>query len=248
MNFTDMHRFLIVLILSTLAADVSAQTPPPKPSPPNDGPGGKDKPPFRGDGPKDRGGDWRGGFPGFGRPPMRHDGFDQLPEDERRKVREALDKVWHLPEVISARDEAMRANEKMRDTIRECLKKSDPEAAAIVERLEPREPFDFRKLPPLPPTDSESFPLALVNRMGSELEAFSRPDRREETRGLHLRIMDRPEIKAALDRLRQTRGEERLQAMHELRKAYREAVGAEFQAARERRAAEGGGVPPKKPD
>lgn len=244
MNFAPMIRFQIAFLLAALA--LTAAEPPPMPPPPKGEPG-KDRPHFRGEGGSKERGEWRGGFPGFGRPPMRHDGFDQLPEAERQKVREAFDKVWNLPEVIAARDEAMRANEKMRDTIRESLKKTDPEAAAIVARVEPRESFDPGKLPPLPPPDSEDFPRVLVVRMGLELEAFSRPERREDVRAMHVRIMDSPALKESLEHLRQTRGEERIQAMHALRKAYREAVGAEFQAARERRAAEEAKAGEKKP-
>lgn len=246
MKFPIMIRLLVssslaVLVLSASATEPPAPPPPPPLPPPMMGEPGKDRPPHRGEGGSKERGEWRGGFPGFGRPPMRHDGFDKLPEADRQKVRDALDKVWNLPEVIAARDEAMLANEKMRDAIRENLKKHHPEAAEIVARTEPREPFDPRHLPPLPPSDAEDFPSALVERMGSELVAFARPERREETRIMHLRIMEKTELREALALLKKTRGEERIQAMHALRKAYREAVGAEFHAARERRAAAGEG-------
>ena len=168
-------------ILLALAITASAAEPPP-PAPPK---GEADKPPRP---------EWRGGFGGFGRPP-RHDGFDKLPEAERRKVRDALDRVWNRPEVIAARDEAMRANDAMRRAIREALQKTDPEAAAILARLEPREGFDPSKLPPLPPPEAADFPEAVVARMASELQTFSRPERREETRQMHERVMAQPALR-----------------------------------------------------
>lgn len=227
-RFTALTGALLVLALCARAAE-----PPPPTSPPK-GEAGADKPPRP---------EWRGGFGGFGRPP-RHDGFDKLPEEERRKVRDALDRVWNRPEVIAARDEAMRANDAMRRVIREALEKTDPEAAAILARLEPREGFDPSKLPPLPPPEAADFPEAVAARMASELQAFSRPERREETRQIHARVMARPALHEAFERLKTSEGEARIEALHALRKAYREAVGAEFQAARERRGVTEGGKPP----
>lgn len=180
---------------------------------------------------------------------MRHDGFDKLPDDEKKRVREALDKVWSRPEVIEAKDKAMRANEEMRDTIRESLKKIDPEAAAILAKIEPKDHFDPRELPKLPATDSTDFPRIMVQRLGMELMSFSRPERREETRKLHERVVAYPKVREAITRVEGTTGEERVQAVQSLRESYREAVGKEFQAARERRAKEGeaGSPPPPKP-
>lgn len=179
-------------------------------------------------------------MPGFGRPPMRNDGFEKLPETEKKRVREAFEKVWSRPEVIEARDKSMRANEEMRDVIREALTKIDPEAAAILARVEPKDHFDPRQLPKLPPPESAEFPKAILARMGMEMMAFSRPERHEEARKFHERVIALPQVRAALVRLESTAGEERIQAMQKLREVYREAVGQEFKAARERRAAEEG--------
>lgn len=180
---------------------------------------------------------------------MRMDGFDKLPEEEKKRVRDALDKVWSRPEVIEAKDKAMRANEEMRDTIRQALGKIDPEAAAILAKTEPKDHFDPRELPKLPATDSPEFPKIMVQRMGMELLSFSRPERREEVRKLHDRVMSDPKVQEALAKLQGTTGEERVQAVQHLREQYREVVGKEFQAARERRSREGGtpGPPPQSP-
>lgn len=175
---------------------------------------------------------------------MRHDAFDKLPEADKKRVREALDKVWGRPEVMAARDKAMRANEEMRDAIRDSLTKIDPEAAAILAKVEPENHFDARNLPRLPAPDEDNFPEILVRRMGLELLAFARPDRREETRRLHGKVLALPQVSAALDKVKSTRGEDRIQAVQQFRQQYREAIFKEFKEARERRSNDGGSPPP----
>ncbi|SKB02220.1 hypothetical protein SAMN02745166_03584 [Prosthecobacter debontii] len=268
MKTTRMKSLLALPALLTLLTATALHAEPPAAPPKGDREGMPPPPPHFGP-PKggerdskrdwDRGGD-RGdrrggggsGMPGFGgRPPMRHDAFDKLPEEDKKRVREALDKVWSRPEVIAAKDKAMRANEEMRDTIRESLTKIDPEAAAILERIEPKDHFDPRELPRLPATDSPDFPKVMVRRMGMELQSFSRPERRDETRKLHERVMTFPQVQEALAKLESSTGEERVQATQKLREVYREAIFKEFQNARERRAADGnkdGGPGPGSPD
>lgn len=239
---------LVLMICHAQAQTPPATTPappaekgehPPPPPPPHHG-----GPPSRGgSGDRDRG-EWRGGMPGYGRPPMHSDGFDKLSEEDKKKVRAAFEKVWSRPEVIEARDRSMRANEELRATIRATLAKMDPEVVAILERIEPKDHFDPRELPKLPPPESPEFPRVVVQRLGMEMVAFSRPERREETRRLHERVIAKPQVREAIARLETTRGEERIQAMQKLREVYRESVGAEYRAYKERRAAEGRSGPP----
>jgi hypothetical protein len=186
-------------------------------------------------------------MPGHGRPPggSRHDGFDQLPEAEKRRVREALEKVWSRPEVIEARDRAMKANEDFRDAIRLALHSIDPEAAKIMERVRPPDHFDPRQMPKLPPTDSDEFPKVVLQRMGLEFIGYMRPERREEAKRVHERVIAMPHLKEAFQRLQDSRGEERVQALQALRDLYRQEVGRQFQWSRERRGE--GGEPPKGP-
>lgn len=237
-------------LLMVLTLPALAEPPPP---PKGDREGNKPhSPPRSGDHhERDRGGEWRGGggFPGFGRPPMRGgDGFDKLPDADKKRVRDAFDKVWSRPEVIEARDKSMRANEEMREVIRAALGKIDPEAVAILARVEPKDNYDPRDLPKLPPADSPDFPRIIVQRMGMEMLAFSRPERREETRKLHERVIAQPQIQEAIQKLETTRGEERIQSMQKLREVYRGAIGKEFQILREKRAnAEGKGEEGKGP-
>lgn len=217
-----MTRLLVLSsTLAALAFSAAAQTP--------DGPPRSEK-----DKPK---GEWRsgGGMPGYGRPPGRNDGFDQLPEAEKKRVREALDKVWGRPEVIEARDRSMKANEDFRDAIRAALVAIDPEVVKIMDRVRPPDHFDPRQMPKLPPADSNEFPRVALQRLGMELVGFARPERREETKRMHERVIALPAIKTAFGKVETTSGEERIQAMQKLRDIYRAEIGREFQLARERR-------------
>lgn len=244
-------KVLRVLQALTLLLATPALLPgqPPGPPPPPEG-GGKPRPP--GDGPRRPGerGDWRGFSPGFGRPPMRSDEYDKLPEEERKYIREALDKVWSRPEVMEARERTLKAHAELRQTIRRSLEKSDPKAAAILAKVEPSDPDAERELPPLPPLDSEDFPKAMLLRFGRELMAFSRPDRREETQRFHEKLLGSEAVQKALEAAQATQGEERIQAVQKLRSVYREAAIKEFQAMRDRRSPpspEGGRPPAPRP-
>ena len=252
-RFLALPSFLALLALTAVAepADFRPGDKSPPGPPPNGGPPrGGDRSPFdgKGGGDRDRGdrgdrerGDWRGGggggsgIPGFGRPPGRNDGFDKLPEFEKKRVREALDKVWSRPEVLEARDRAMKANEDFRDAVRAALKAIDPEAVAIMDRVRPPDHFDPRQLPKLPPPESDDFPRIALERMGLELQAYARPERREELKRVHERILALPRLKEAISQVQSAQGEARIAAIQTLRDIYRDEVGKEFQAARERR-------------
>lgn len=233
-HISKMMRSKIFLLAGLLLLKAEAQPPP----------DGQTQKPPPGAAPTQRPGDRRGMMPGFGRPPMRSEEFDKLPEADKKRVREALDKVWGRPEVIEARDHAMRVNEELRDTIRNSLEKIDPEAAKILAKIEPKNHFDPRQMPPMPATDSEEYPRAMVMRLGMEMLAFAKPDRREETKKFHERIMTGAPVQEALHEMETRRGEERIQAAQKLRQVYREAALREFQKLREKRALEEAGKKP----
>jgi hypothetical protein len=194
----------------------------------------------------DRGGDRRSGFwPGFGRPPMKSEAYDKLPEEEKKRIREAMDRAWGRPEVINARERTMKAHADLRDAIRVSLEKHDPEVAAILQKVDPPDSYDPRELPPMPEVDSEEFPKAIVLRLGMEMMMFSKPERKEATRAFHGRIMETEIVKTALKAIHETRGEERIQAAQKLRQVYRETAMQEFQKLRST-APEGGRPEPKK--
>ncbi|MBE2283446.1 MAG: hypothetical protein IAE77_08285 [Prosthecobacter sp.] len=228
----------LLVLVSALAATAAAQQPsgdkpPPPPSRP-DGP-----PPHREGDRRGPSGGPQGGagmMPGMGGKPRGWDGFEKLSEEERAKVRAAFDKAWQRPEVIESRDKAMRANEEMRERLRKALQEIDPEVAKILEKVKPPFPMDQRGLPEMPKPESPEFGRMAMMRLAAEMIAMARPERREETRRFHDRIMQMPRLKEALAKLDQLPPEQRIDAFKKLRETYREVVGQEFAKLRERAA------------
>lgn len=235
--------------------DAPPARPGPPPSPRGEG-GFRPGPPGSGDRDGDRkdrgdhGGDRRGGgfWPGFGRPPMRSEEYDKLPEADKKRIREAMDRVWGRPEVIEARERTMRAHADLRETIRTSLARHDPEVAELLKKVEPDDGYDMRQLPPMPAVDSDEFPRAITMRLGMDIMMFSKPDRKEATRLFHEKLMTTEPVQKALQEVIAKRGEERIQASQRLRQVYREAAMQEFQKARPRPPGEGGGKSPPPPD
>jgi len=212
----------LVLFL-TFATSAAAQFDGPS-SPPPSKPG--ERPPYReGE---------RRGPPGMGKPQRGFDGFEKLSEAEKQKVRAAFEKAWQRPEVIKARDEAMKANEDLRNTLHGALKEIDPEVVGILEKIKPPFPMDQRGLPEMPKPESPEFGRMAAIRLGAEMLAVSKPERREETRRFHDRILQLPRVKEALARLEQLPPEQRMAAFQRLRDVYREAAGEEFKTMREK--------------
>ncbi len=178
---------------------------------------------------------------------MKSEEYDKLPEADKKRIREAMDRVWGRPEVIAAREQTMRAHAELRETIRTSLAKHDPEVAELLKKVEPDDGYDMRKLPPMPQVDSDDFPKAITLRLGMEMMMFSKPDRREATRQFHERLMTSEAVQNALQEVQTKRGEERVQAAMRLRQVYRETAMHEFQKARPRPPGEGGGKPPPPP-
>lgn len=220
-----------LVLLFALCTAVLAQSEGNKPTPP------PPPPPKPGEGPSYRDGEHRGPpgmMHGRGGPQRGFDGFEKLSEDEKQKVRAAFEKAWQRPEVIEARDKALRANEEMRNTLHAALKDIDPEAVAILEKIKPQFPMDQRGLPELPKPDSPEFARMAVIRLGAEMLSFSRPERRDETRQFHERIMQLPRVKEALAKLGELAPDQRMEAFKKLREIYREAAGQEFIKFRDR--------------
>lgn len=232
-NMTAMRSLALFLALVTTATAQSEATKPPPPKP-------------GGEGTPYRDGERRGPpgmMPGMGGKPSRgFDGFEKLSEAERGKVRAAFEKAWQRPEVIASRDEAMKANEEMRNTLHKALKEIDPEVVGILEKIKPPFPMDQRGLPEMPKPDSPEFGRMAAIRLGAEMMSVSKPERREETRRFHDRILQLPRVKEALDKLEQLPPDQRMAAFQRLRDVYREAAGEEFKKLREKfDGKEGGG-------
>lgn len=171
-------------------------------------------------------------MPGKGR--QHFGGFEKLSEEERTKVRAAFEKAWQRPEVIEAREVAMKANEEMRERLRKAVQEIDPEVAKILEKVKPPFPMDQKGLPEMPKPDSPEFARMAGVRLGAEMMAMSRPERRDETRRFHDRILQSPRVKEALTKLEQMPPAERLEGFRRLREVYREITGEEFRKLREK--------------
>ncbi len=226
-KITVMRPLVLLFALVTAAA---AQSEGDKPTPP------PPSPPKPGEGPPHRDGEHRGPsgmIPGMGRP-RGFDGFEKLSEVEKAKVRAAFEKAWQRPEVIESRDKALRANEEMRSTVHNALKEIDPEVVGILEKIKPQFPMDQRGLPEMPKPDSPNFAHMAAIRLGAELQSISRPERRDETRGFHERLLQLPRVKEALAKLDALPPAERIEAFKKFRDIYREAAGQEFNKFRER--------------
>lgn len=163
---------------------------------------------------------------------MKSEEYDKLPEADKKRIREAMDRVWGRPEVIEARERTMKAHAELRETIRTSLAKHDPEVAELLKKVEPDDGYDMRQLPPMPAVDSDDFPKAISMRLGMDIMMFAKPDRKEATRMFHERLMATEPVQKALQEVIAKRGEERIQASQRLRQVYREAAMHEFQKAR----------------
>ncbi len=236
---------LLALAISASAQQPVTPKPPPAPTPGLGQPPGP--PPYRErnhDRDRDRDGERRGPPGMMGGKPGRFDGFDKLSEDEKAKVRAAFDKAWQRPEVIAARDKAMLANEEMRNKLHAALKEIDPLVVGILEKAKPPFPMDQRGLPEMPKPDSPDFGRMAVARIGAEMLSVARPDRRDDTRRFHERIMEIPRIKEELAKLEQMPPGEKMEGFKRLRDVYRQVAGEEFAKLREKHEGfrgEGGG-------
>jgi hypothetical protein len=180
------------------------------------------------------------GGKGFGMPPggMRDTGWDQLTETEKKRLREALDKVWESPEVAAAREKIMKATEEMRGTLRMALEKNDPEAAKIMAKVKTPFPWpSHRGPPPLPKPEDPNFSRLAAMRLGFEMMSMAKPEQREALRHLHERVVELPAVKAAITKIESAPVGERLEAFKAMRDIYKkecEREIADFKARRQR--------------
>lgn len=231
------------------AQPARGQEPPPRPPEfPKDGPGkpGRDGGDKDGHYPGNRGsgGYQRGGMPG--------DMFKELPEEERQRVRDAFEKAWNVPEVVTARDRLGKANDEYRAALHAALEKADPEVVRILEKSRPPMPFGGPPmLARMPDTSEADFPRKAVVRLGMELQMWARSWHHDfPTSGLHDRILQIPAVRDAIKRVEDVPVEERGNAWKQLRDAYIGAAKLELGKARDNRRKEGerggfgGGQPP----
>ncbi|MDF1815204.1 MAG: hypothetical protein P1V20_23590 [Verrucomicrobiales bacterium] len=66
----------------------------------------------------------------------RESGWSNLPEEDQKKLREALRTVWSDPIVLSARENVNRSAREYQQAVRDTIKKQDPETARLLERVQ----------------------------------------------------------------------------------------------------------------
>ena len=227
---------LKLLACTMMLGEVSrAQTPGERPPPPP--PGSKDGRMFGGFG--------RGHF---GPPGGRDSDFAKLTEEERTQVRKALEEAWKTPEVESARDRLMKANEDFRKAMQSAVEKTDPAAAKILAKIRPPTPWDVvRDRVRLPRPEDPKFVEAAVGRLAMELYNFAKPEHRDAARKLHDRVIEFPSVKSAIEAMRAAEPPKRMEAFKKLAEEYKKQVDAEVASLKKKYGPPPGESPPSKP-
>lgn len=133
----------------------------------------------------------------------------RLSEEERKRVREAFDKVWVRPEVEAARARLREANDEYRKAIDLALQAVDPEVVTILNKVRPAA---F----PLPERDDPEFARKMMLRLRVE-GPFRGDARREE---LNEKVLKHPAVAELLTKLYEAGPEQRRRAWEEFREAY----------------------------
>lgn len=222
----------VLMILGIFAgAFVAAQENPG--GPPTNGGKPQPQPPMRRPGgPGGPGGPGKPGEPRFPRTgstmsPMQSEGFERLPEEEKKRVRAAMEKAWSLPALQQAKDRYIKANEEFRASMRQALQEVDPEVVKILEKIKPEQQMDPRSLPKLPLPADDGFAKAAVDRLGMEVMTFVRPEHRDKIRAIHAKVMQTPEVAEAIAKLLEAPADKRVEALGKLREVYRAAMNKE---------------------
>lgn len=159
---------------------------------------------------------------------MSLEGFEKLPEEEKKRLRAAIEKAWKLPAFQQAKDRYIRASEEFRATMRRSIVEVDPEVVRILEKIKPEQQMDPRLMPKLPPPTDDNFARVAVDRLGMEMMAFVRPEMRGRIRAVHDQVMKQPEVADAVKMLLEAQPDQRIDALGKLREVYRKAMSREF--------------------
>lgn len=235
------RRFVAVLaaVLGLRSGGVHAQNsgapPPPPPEqkqpsrPPQDGQPYRPMP--------GRGGMMPGGPGMYPRGDREHaEAFNRLPEEERRRVREAFEKAWNNPDVVQARDRLMKANEDYRQTLHRALGEADSGVVKILEKVKvPMPGGGFPFAARLPDPKDADFSRKVIARLGEELQNWARNEKRDFPVGrLHERVMNSPAVRDLAGQLEAaTEPQRRMELAGKLREAYLAGWRMEFGSGRE---------------
>jgi hypothetical protein len=171
----------------------------------------------------------------------RHMSFDRLSDEEKKKVRAALDAAWSKPEMKEAKERLSKANEEFRATLRTVLSGIDPEAVALLEKMAP-EPPPFE---PPPRPEVENFAQLSLDRLGNEMKHFAKPERKDAMGELHLKLLENAELVPLVAALKAAPVSERVRAFEQVKQKYRALAWKYFGDLRRDREAKGKGPEPK---
>ena len=156
------------------------------------------------------------------------EGFERLPEDEKKRVRAAMEKAWNTPALQQAKERYIKANEEFRSALRQTIQEVDPEVVKILEKVKPPQQMDPRTMPKLPPSADPQFAKIAVERLGMEMLAFVRPEQRSKIRAIHAKVMQQPEVAEAVKKLLEASPDKREDELRNLREVYRKAMAKEL--------------------
>ncbi len=168
-------------------------------------------------------------------PRLGGDVWSSLSEEERRKLREVLRRVWSDPEVQNAREEVKNAAENYKKAVKAAVGKEDSKVAALLVKVQSENAGKARRLlPPGPPRPGdgkgERRSLAHLHIGGPDfLEKLSKEQRKQFLKAQAI-AKDRPEVKDAWTELEKIRKKddairkERLQAFTKLRRVSLQAL------------------------
>lgn len=160
--------------------------------------------------------------------PLQTEGFERLPEEEKKRVRAAMEKAWSMPALQQAKERYLKANEEFRTAMRQALEEVDPEVVKILEKMKPQQQMDPRAMPKLPPPTDDQFAKIAVERLGMEIIGFARPELRGRIRAAHGKVMQQPDVAEAVKHLLAAPPEARADELRKLREVYRKAMAAEL--------------------
>ena len=160
--------------------------------------------------------------------PLQTEGFERLPEEEKKRVRATMEKAWSMPALQQAKERYLKANEEFRAAMRQALQEVDPEVVKILEKMKPQQQMEPRVMPKLPPPADDQFAKIAVERLGMEIIGFARPELRGRIRSAHAKVMQQPDVAEAVRRLLDAPADARVDELRKLREVYRKAMAAEL--------------------